>query len=196
MSNTGSVEYGPAPDQIESFNRIVVDYRRCLYGFAHRMIGNREDAEEIVQDAFFRAYLSLRKMSLEQHRRLRVKPWLYAITLNVTRNRIRRNRPTCISLDAALDLEEVLRGPHDSPATPEVIAERNADFALVEHVLQQMPTQLRLAATLRFIRGYSQLEIAEVCHQPVGTVKSHIHRATLIMRRTLASALGVPTSIS
>ncbi|MBV8374548.1 MAG: hypothetical protein JO302_03480, partial [Candidatus Eremiobacteraeota bacterium] len=67
---------------IDSFERIVDDYQRRLYGFALRMTGNREDAEEIVQDAFVRAYRALGKMSREQRAELRLQPWLYTITLN------------------------------------------------------------------------------------------------------------------
>ena len=73
---------------VENFDRIVDDYQRRLYGFALRMTGNREDAEEIVQDAFVRAYRALGKMSAEQRAELRLQPWLYTITLNVTRNRL------------------------------------------------------------------------------------------------------------
>src|SRR5205814_1778913 len=80
-------------------------YERRLYGFALRMTGNREDAEEIVQDAFVRAYRALAKMSPEQRAELRLQPWLYTITLNVTRNRLRGKRPTNVALDS-------LGGPH------------------------------------------------------------------------------------
>ncbi len=73
----------------ETFESIVDDYQRRLYGFALRMTGNREDAEEIVQDAFVRAYRALAKMDPQQRAELRLQPWLYTITLNVTRNRLR-----------------------------------------------------------------------------------------------------------
>src|SRR5271155_435210 len=77
----------PVPS-FENFERLVDDYQRRLYGFALRMTGNREDAEEIVQDAFVRAYRALGKMSEQQRAELRLQPWLYTITLNVTRNRL------------------------------------------------------------------------------------------------------------
>ena len=86
----------------ENFERIVDDYQRRLYGFALRMTGNREDAEEIVQDAFVRAYRALAKMDPQQRSELRLQPWLYTITLNVTRNRLRSKRPTNVALDSLL----------------------------------------------------------------------------------------------
>lgn len=179
------------PASVENFDRIVDDYQRRLYGFALRMTGNREDAEEIVQDAFVRAYRALGKMSPEQRAELRLQPWLYTITLNVTRNRLRSKRPTNVALDALADPDAVLRGSHhDSPPQPEKIIEQNADMALVERALLQLPMHLRAAATLRFIEGRSHPEIAEILDQPIGTVKSHVHRAVRILRRILGPQLG------
>lgn len=170
---------------LENFERIVDDYQRRLYGFALRMTGNREDAEEIVQDAFVRAYRALGKMSSEQRTELRLQPWLYTITLNVTRNRLRSKRPVSVALDALADPDALLRESIEAPLQPEAIVEQNAEVALVERALLQLPMHLRAAATLRFIEGRSHPEIAEILHQPIGTVKSHVHRAVRILRRIL-----------
>ncbi len=176
---------GDAPS-VDTFERIVDDYQRRLYGFALRMTGNREDAEEIVQDAFVRAYRALGKMLPEQRADLRLQPWLYTITLNVTRNRLRSKRPANVALDALADPDALLRGSSEGPAQPEKIVEQNTEVALVESALLQLPMHLRAAATLRFIEGRSHPEIAEILNQPIGTVKSHVHRAVRILRRILA----------
>jgi RNA polymerase sigma-70 factor, ECF subfamily len=181
---------GRTAPSVESFDHIVDDYQRRLYGFALRMTGNREDAEEIVQDAFVRAYRALGKMSLEQRADLRLQPWLYTITLNVTRNRLRSKRPTSVALDALADPDALLRESNEGPAQPETIVEQNAEVALVEQALLQLPVHLRAAATLRFIEGRSHPEIAEILHQPIGTVKSHVHRAVRILRRILGPQIG------
>jgi RNA polymerase sigma-70 factor (ECF subfamily) len=175
---------------IERFESIVDDFQRRLYGFALRMTGNREDAEEIVQDAFVRAYRALGKMSPEQRAELRLQPWLYTITLNVTRNRLRSKKPTNVALDALADPDALLRDSNEGPAGPETIVERDADMALVEKALLQLPMHLRAAATLRFIEGRSHPEIAEILNQPIGTVKSHVHRAVRILRRILGPQIG------
>lgn len=181
---------------VDRFDRIVDEYQRRLYGFALRMTGNREDAEEIVQDAFVRAYRALLKMGPEQRAELRLQPWLYTITLNVTRNRLRSKRPASVALDALADPDALLReATHESPPQPEKIFQQNADMALVERALLQLPMHLRAAATLRFIEGRSHPEIAEILNQPIGTVKSHVHRAVRILRRILGPQIGkiVPT---
>jgi RNA polymerase sigma-70 factor (ECF subfamily) len=177
---------------VERFDKIVDEYQRRLYGFALRMTGNREDAEEIVQDAFVRAYRALGKMSPEQRAELRLQPWLYTITLNVTRNRLRSKRPANVALDALADADALLRGSavREGPPQPENIVEQRADMALVERALLQLPMHLRAAATLRFIEGRSHPEIAEILNQPIGTVKSHVHRAVRILRRILGPQIG------
>lgn len=176
---------------VDTFDRIVEEYQRRLYGFALRMTGNREDAEEIVQDAFVRAYRALGKMPVEQRRELHLQPWLYTITLNVTRNRLRSKRPANVALDALADPDALLRQSSEpGPRQPENIVEQNTDVALVERALLQLPMHLRAAATLRFIEGRSHPEIAEILHQPIGTVKSHVHRAVRILRRILGPQVG------
>jgi RNA polymerase sigma-70 factor, ECF subfamily len=177
----------PGPENFES---IVDEYQRRLYGFALRMTGNREDAEEIVQDAFVRAYRALSKMDPAQRAELRLQPWLYTITLNVTRNRLRSKRPTNVALDALADPDALLNETQEGPDQPEAIVERGTDMALVEQALLQLPMHLRAAATLRFIEGRSHPEIAEILDQPIGTVKSHVHRAVRILRRILGPQIG------
>lgn len=176
--------------QLDRFETVVDAYQRRLYGFALRMSGNREDAEEIVQDTFVRAYRALAKMSEEQRRDLRLQPWLYTITLNVTRNRLRSKRPTNVALDALADPDALLNTTHQGPEQPEAIVERGVEFRLVEQALLQLPMHLRAAATLRFIEGRSHPEIAEILGQPIGTVKSHVHRAVRILRRILGPQVG------
>ncbi|MFN2461407.1 MAG: RNA polymerase sigma factor [Candidatus Velthaea sp.] len=174
----------------EHFEKIVDEFQRRLYGFALRMTGNREDAEEIVQDAFVRAYRALAKMDAQQRAELRLQPWLYTITLNVTRNRLRSKRPTSVALDALADPEALLNETQEGPDQPEAIVDRAADMVLVEQALLSLPMHLRAAATLRFIEGRSHPEIAEILNQPIGTVKSHVHRAVRILRRILGPEVG------
>src|ERR1700735_2078769 len=138
---------------VDTFERIVDDYQRRLYGFALRMTGNREDAEEIVQDAFVRAYRALGKMLPEQRADLRLQPWLYTITLNVTRNRLRSKRPPNVALDALADPDALLNETQEGPDPPGAIVDRAADMVLVEQALLQLPMHLRAAATLRFVAG-------------------------------------------
>ena len=184
----------PFVPSVDAFERIVDEFQRRLYGFALRMTGSREDAEEIVQDAFVRAFRALGKMSDQQRTELRLQPWLYTIALNVTRNRLRGRRPSNVALDALSDPEALLNSAQEGPEQPEAIVTRAADMVLVEQALLRLPMHLRAAATLRFIEGRSHPEIAEILDQPIGTVKSHVHRAVRILRRILGPQLGRMTA--
>ena len=95
-----------------------------------------------------------------------------------------------VALDALADPDALLNNTQEGPEQPEQIVERGTDLALVEQALLQLPMHLRAAATLRFIEGRSHPEIAEILNQPIGTVKSHVHRAVRILRRILGPQVG------
>src|SRR5258708_11089770 len=87
-----------AVDLDEHFEQVVRTYQDRLYSFALRLTGSRQDAEESTQDAFVRAYRALQHYPADRRRALRLRPWLYQITLNVVRNRVRR--PTLVAVTA------------------------------------------------------------------------------------------------
>ena len=172
----------------EEFASIVSEYQAKLNGFACRMTGSREDAEDAVQDAFFRAYRSLCAMSQEQRRALPLRPWLYAITRNAALNVIRKKRRSAaISLDGFDEMERELLGVVDRE-TPEEALLQNASRQEVEQTIRRLPAHLSEAALLRFVDGYTTSQIAISFGQPLGTVKSHLHRAVNAMRRILNEA--------
>src|SRR5207253_10898988 len=93
------VEAALAQDVDLHFERLVCEYQDRLYGFALRLMSQREDAEEVVQDALVRAYRALKTYSAERIRAMALRSWLYQITLNVARNRLRRKRHPTETLD-------------------------------------------------------------------------------------------------
>src|SRR5688572_12524742 len=117
-----------AADLDGAFERVVVAYQGRIYGFALRLTGNPQDAEEVAQDAFVRAYRALQRFQSERITALALRPWLYQIALNVVRNRarVRRHRtvPLLVGEEAAADS----RGGAPEPA--DGAAEGPADFAV------------------------------------------------------------------
>ena len=83
MAHEGSLETDLARDLDGSFERLVLAYQDRLYAFALRFCGNREDAEEVAQDAFVRAYRALKTYPADRVRALALRAWLYRIALNV-----------------------------------------------------------------------------------------------------------------
>src|SRR6266545_3171560 len=90
---------GLAQNLDESFEQLVRDYQDRLFSFACRLTGSREDAEEVTQDAFVRSYRALKSYRADRIRALALKAWLYRITLNLARNRLRGKRHRFVPIE-------------------------------------------------------------------------------------------------
>ncbi len=167
------------------FERLVLAYQDRLYAFALRLSANPQDAEEIAQDAFVRAYYALKRYEAERIRTMALKPWLYQIALNVFRNQARARRLALVSLDSLGD-GAGMEPEDDEGDRPELITERaERERELVAQVAT-LPERYRLAVLLRYVGELDYAEIAAVLGQPVGTVKSNVHRGVQRLRLAMA----------
>lgn len=169
-----------------AFESMVLAYQRRLYAFALRLVGQRQDAEEIVQDAFVRAYRALTGYPAERIRALALRAWLFQITLNVARNRRRGSRPAVASLngDAERDALDLPGDEGDWPAAHSERAEIRRELAAL---LLALPARYRAVVILRHVEGLGYAEIAQVTGQPVGTVKANVHRGVRLLRAVPAA---------
>lgn len=177
-------------DLDSSFEQLVLTYQHRLYGFTLRLSGNPQDAEEIAQDAFVRAYRALPGYSAEQRRTLAIRPWLYQIALNVYRNRVRRHTLRQIPLDPSDEDDRTSLAyqiESDRRDRPEIAAEAGEDRHELAALLTALPEHLRVAVILRHVEGMGYDEIATLLAQPVGTVKAHVHRGTQRVREALVA---------
>jgi RNA polymerase sigma-70 factor (ECF subfamily) len=167
-----------------SFEQLVLTFQNRLYAFALRLSANPQDAEEITQDAFVRAYRALCKYPTERIRSLALRPWLYQISLNIFRNRV-RNRP--------LPLVPLTQGDEGREPEGEDVKQVSPDMAL-EHaelrkslaaVVAALPERYRLAVVLRHVQGLGYGEMAAVLKQPIGTIKANVHRGVRMLREAL-----------
>ena len=169
------------------FEELVLTYQGRLYSFALGMTGNREDAEEVAQDAFVRAYRALAGYDEERVRALALRPWLYQITLNVARNRLRRRRPRLLLLESA---DGAGPEPEDDERTrPDAVAARREGDAELGALVASLPTRYRAAVVLRHVEGLSYDEAATALGQPVGTVKSNVHRGLRLLREAMGNQM-------
>jgi RNA polymerase sigma-70 factor (ECF subfamily) len=179
------------------FEALVLAYQHRLYGFALRLSGNAQDAEEIAQDAFVRAYRALMTYTPPQTATLRLRPWLFQIALNVFRNRIRGapRAPHQVPLDTSgeADLQDrLIAGTGDQPEQAVV---NNEGERLLTQLISALPEHFRIAIVLRHIEGLSYSEMAALLGQPAGTLKAHVHRGVKQLRVALDSLpLGSPYS--
>jgi RNA polymerase sigma-70 factor (ECF subfamily) len=173
---------------MSNFEELVVAYRKRLYAYAVQLLRNREDAEEAVQDAFVRAYRAWDKMDPRPCDGARLRGWLFKITLNVVRNRFRKKHLAQVCIDELKDTQARHSSLEDH-SSPDTLVDQHATFRLVQNAIHSLPAHLHEAANLRFIEDLTHPEIAERCSQPVGTIKSQVFRARLLLRAQLAPAL-------
>jgi len=181
MNEEQSLAARLATDLDAHFEQLVRHFQDRLYGFALRLTRSPQDAEETIQDTFVRAYRALERYPSEQCRTLQLRPWLYRITLNVVRNRVRRPTLSLVPVDG----EVGDRLPGDPFEQPEVVAEALERHARLERLIGELPGRYGMAVVLRHVQGLSYAEAAEVLEQPVGTTKSDVHRGLRLLREAL-----------
>ena len=170
-----------ADDLDGHFKQLVSTYQHRLYGFALRQTGRPEDAEDIVQEAFIRAYYALTDYSQERIHMLRLQPWLYKITLNVLHVRMRKSGLQSVPLDMSED-STALEVEGDWRDQPEVIVADSEFLHELESLVLTLPERYRTVVNLYYFEGHSYREIAELLAQPIGTVKSQLYRGTQLLR--------------
>lgn len=177
-----------------AFEPLARVYQDRLFAFALRLCGNRPDAQEVAQDAFVRAYQALASYPPERILALRLRPWLYQITLNVWRNNARsraRHHPPTDSLDQPPSED---RAPYE-PADDDASAQPEQAFAQAEQraelaaLVAALPSRYRAAVILRYIEGLSYAEMSQTLEQPIGTIKANVHRGIAQLRAALVPAL-------
>lgn len=173
----------------EAFEGLVRAYQDRLYAFGLRLTRSTRDAEEIAQDAFVRAYRALQGYPAERIQALKLRAWLFQVTVNVARNRMRRHRlaeTPLVSADGSHD--GLAQLPADHAVQPEQLAERHDEQDRLAAVVATLPERYRSAVVLRHVQGLGYQEIAEVLGQPAGTVKSNVHRGVAQLRAALDAA--------
>lgn len=174
-----------ARDLDQYFEQLVLAYQDRLYAFALRLTNVPQDAEEIAQDTFIRAYKALVTFSEERWQTLALRAWLYQIALNVFRNKIRGKVLDTVSMDEEITDDVFIEPPDDETMRPEASVERAEQNAVLAAQVASLPPRFREAVVLRFVQELDYTEIAEVLKQPVGTVKSNVHRGIQLLRAQL-----------
>ena len=154
----------------EAFSQLIMQYQVPLYNMALRMVGGPDDAADIVQDAFLRAWEKIRTL-----RDAPFKSWLFQIAANLCYDHFRRGRRYGTMPDD--DHSGKVVGLGIATPDPQERAEANERNRLVRESIAQLDHDMRVAIILRDINGMSYDEIATVLRVPLGTVKSRIARA-------------------
>jgi RNA polymerase sigma-70 factor, ECF subfamily len=170
------------------FPQLVLSTQQRLYAFALRQAGSPQDAEDIVQEAFIRAYHALKTYPAERIRLMNMQPWLYKITLHIF---YRQNSNDSRIQYTPLDISEesiYCEIEDNEDEQPEKVLEDKEDRRNLEALISCLPEHYRIAVSCYYFAELSYREIAELLHQPIGTIKSNVHRGTQLLRKTADKA--------
>jgi len=167
---------------LDSFNQLVSRWERPIYALAYRTLGRDEDARDVVQEAFMRAYRGLRGFKGEA----KFSSWLYRITLNLCRDWMRRERRApIVSVPEGVDPLE-LADDRASPAeSVEDLVARREMSAAVARAMHELPEDQRQAIMLKEYHGLTFQEIADQLNCPLSTVKTRLYQGLSVLRRRL-----------
>ncbi len=170
---------------VAAFDQLILKYRERVFGIVYNMTSNREDAADLTQDAFIKAFQSIQRFGAQSS----FFTWLYRIAINSTLSHLRKAR-----LRSFFSLERVNA---DEPVSKEIIdaltdktgVDRNTFVRELQEKLndamQKLSTKHRTVVTLFEIDGLSHQEIAEVMNCSVGTVRSRLHYAKQLLQSEL-----------
>ena len=179
---------------VNAFELLVAAYEKNVFNVALQMVGNREDAQDMAQEAFLKAYNSLSSFRGDS----KFSSWLYRIVSNVCLDfKRRQGRRPSSSLTMEDDEGETLElDIADESQSPEALLERKLTREAVRRGLASLPDEQRQILLLREIQGLSYEEIGEVMDLEPGTVKSRIFRARKKLCAFLLQDGNIPDSIS
>jgi len=179
-----------------AFDELVARWDRKIHGAIYRIVGANDDARDLCQEAFLKAYRGLGTFKREA----RFSSWLYQIALNVCRDRIRRRRgKTALSLDEVEDARDGgLRTPGPSPL--DLVEARDLRH-LVAGAMATLRAEEREVVILKEYQELTFPEIAEVLDVPLSTVKTRLYRGLAQLRHELEvqgvrGAMAVPAPMA
>ncbi len=171
--------------RIDEFEALMRKHQGSVYNAALRMTGNPEDAKDLAQDAFVRAYRSFDSYKKDTA----FDKWLYRIVTNLFIDEIRKRkrRPETESYDAPVRTDEgsMQRELPDNEADPYLVLDKAAMDTRVSSALKSLQPEFRMVVILCDIEGYSYEEIAQIMGTSIGTVRSRLHRARKALREAL-----------
>jgi len=168
---------------VSAFEQLVKRYDRNVFRIANHITHSREDAEDVVQEAFLKAYSNLEKFQEQS----KFYTWLVRIAVNEALMKLRKRRPGFVSLDEDVKTEDdsLPREVADWSPNPEQLYNQEELRDILSRTIQGLPPTFRTVFVLRDVEGLSTEETAEALDLSVPAVKSRLLRARLQLRERL-----------
>jgi RNA polymerase sigma-70 factor (ECF subfamily) len=168
----------------DSFNQLVQRWERPIFALAYRTIGREEDARDVCQETFLRAFRALPGFRGQA----KFSSWLYRIALNLCRDWVRRERRTgFVQPPEDVDLMELLAADAPTESIEDLVA-RNDQVRVIERAMARLSEDQRMAIILKEYHGLTFQEIADLAGCPLSTVKTRLYQGLALLRRELGSA--------
>src|SRR5438094_9318846 len=175
-------EQGAAQEhELASFEAIMLPHMDAAHNLARWLLRNEQDAQDVVQEAYLRAFKSFGGFHGSNGR-----AWLLTIVRNTSYTLLKKNR--AVDLTTPFD-EEIHASGHDS-VSPATILEHSENAELIKEAMDELPAEFREILALRHQEGFSYKEIAEIAQIPPGTVMSRLARARAKLREYLSARIG------
>jgi RNA polymerase sigma-70 factor (ECF subfamily) len=169
---------------LDSFNQLVLRWERPIYALAYRVIGREDDARDVAQETFLRAFRALSGFKGQA----KFSSWLYRITLNLCRDWIRRERRAPVTqAPEGVDLIELASESEPSESIEELVSRRELGRAVAK-AMSLLPEEQRTAIILKEYHGLTFQEIADLLDCPLSTVKTRLYQGLTVLRRHLQHA--------
>jgi len=166
----------------DSFNELVHRWERPIYALAYRQLRREEDARDVCQETFLRAYRALHGFRGQS----KFSSWLYRIALNLCRDWLRRERRTpVVQAPEDVDLMDLAAAREPTESIEDRIA-RSDLSRKVERAMTLLPEEQRTAIVLKEYHGLTFQEIADLVGCPLSTVKTRLYQGLVVLRRELA----------
>lgn len=181
---TGTAAFDAGEGEMPSWAELVQEHADSVYRLAYRLTGNQHDAEDLTQETFMRVF-----RSLKHYQPGTFEGWLHRITTNLFLDMVRRRAK--IRMEALPEDYERVPGTDMTPE--EAYSTANLDPAL-QHALDELSPNFRVAVVLCDVVGMSYEEIAETLGVKMGTVRSRIHRGRAQLRESLEAQARIDAS--
>jgi RNA polymerase sigma-70 factor (ECF subfamily) len=171
-----------------AFAELVELYKDKIYHLGYRMLNQKQEAEDVVQETFLRVYTNLEKYDENQ----KFSTWIYRIATNLCIDRLRKRKPS-YSIDAEMtdgegtDWHAMLASNDAGPDEELILSETQQN---IREAIQTLPDKYKTVVILRYLHDMSLQEISDVLEMPVTTVKTRVHRGREFLRKKLDAEYG------
>src|SRR5436190_2556110 len=166
---------------LDSFNQLVLRWERPIYALAYRVIGREEDARDVCQETFLRAFRALKGFKGQA----KFSSWLYRIALTLCRDWMRRERRQPVAqAPEGVDLIELASESTPSESIEDLVARKQIGEA-VARAMSLLPEEQRTAIILKEYHGLTFQEIADMLECPLSTVKTRLYQGLTVLRKQL-----------